>query len=206
MSMISVRVSDSVTRNSLILDDTTTIRSAFDQADIGLNGMIMINGVTIGAGELDTPIKDFGFNGDKVYLTVCAKLDNAYTVTVYDNKALVKSEIKFDDLAIVENYLGHLEICDEESGEPVFKVTTGEPASISEYGIKFKRNSNGAAVVSMEVDGTTEEEIKEDIYANYGTALTHLRTLETKITEEGLVDEARGAKATVFDRIRFIEM
>lgn len=75
--MIKVTVGNNVSRETVIIDSTTTLRSVLEDAGIDYTkGGINLDGSTLKPGDLDKTFADFNI-ADRAYLLQVVKADNA---------------------------------------------------------------------------------------------------------------------------------
>lgn len=75
--MIKVTIGNNVKRKTVILDETTTLRQALEDAEIDYSlGTMNLDGSSLSPGDLDKTFADFGI-GDKCFLLNVVKADNA---------------------------------------------------------------------------------------------------------------------------------
>lgn len=75
--MIKVTVGNNVKRSSVIIEETTTLREALEDAGIDYTrGVMHLDGSSLQAGDLDKTFADFGI-ADKCFLLNVVKADNA---------------------------------------------------------------------------------------------------------------------------------
>lgn len=75
--MIKVTLGNNLRRESVIIDENTTLRTALEGADIDYTkGMMHLDGASLTAGDLDKTFADFGVQ-EKCYLLNVVKADNA---------------------------------------------------------------------------------------------------------------------------------
>ena len=75
--MIKVTMGNNVKRTSEIVDESTTLREALEDADIDYTvGIMNLDGSTLSPGDLDKTFADFGIT-EKCYLLNVVKADNA---------------------------------------------------------------------------------------------------------------------------------
>ena len=75
--MIQVKVSNNMKRNTVVVEDSTTIRQVLEQEEIDYStGMTMLDGSTLGPGDLDKSFAQFGIT-ERCFLSSIKKLDNA---------------------------------------------------------------------------------------------------------------------------------
>lgn len=75
--MIKVTIGNNLKRESVIIDENTTLRNALEEAGIDYTrGMMHLDGASLAAGDLDRTFADFGVQ-DRCYLLNVVKADNA---------------------------------------------------------------------------------------------------------------------------------
>ena len=75
--MIKVTVGNNVKRESVIVEETTTLRTVLEDANIDYTvGVMNLDGATLSPGDLDKSFADFGIK-ERCYLISVQKLDNA---------------------------------------------------------------------------------------------------------------------------------
>jgi len=76
--MIKVTMGNNVKRTSEVLDPSTTLRDALEDAGIDYTtGIMNLDGSTLNPGDLDKTFADLGIT-EKCYLLNVVKADNAY--------------------------------------------------------------------------------------------------------------------------------
>lgn len=77
MNMIRVTVGTNVKRESVIVNDNTTLRSVLEQQGVDYTrGNLTLDGATLQPGALDKTFADFGIS-EKCFLFQIVKADNA---------------------------------------------------------------------------------------------------------------------------------
>lgn len=75
--MIKVTLGTNVERNTVIIDENTTLRAALDDNSVDYTrGAMHLDGASLKPGDLDKSFKDFGIT-ERCYLLNVAKADNA---------------------------------------------------------------------------------------------------------------------------------
>lgn len=75
--MIKVTVGNNLKRESVVIDENTTLRTALENAGIDYTtGTMHLDGAPLMAGELDKTFAEFGIN-EKCFLLNVVKADNA---------------------------------------------------------------------------------------------------------------------------------
>lgn len=80
--MIKAVVGNNVKRETVIVSETATLRTALEQGEIDYaDGVLHLDGSTIAAGDLNKTFAELGYDGsegkDKCFLLSVAKADNA---------------------------------------------------------------------------------------------------------------------------------
>lgn len=75
--MLKVTVGNNTKRSSVIVNESTTLRTVLEQAEIDYTrGIINLDGASLNPGDLDRTFADFGIT-EKCYLLQVVKADNA---------------------------------------------------------------------------------------------------------------------------------
>lgn len=75
--MIKVTLGTNVERNTVIIDENTTLRAALDDNGVDYTrGAMHLDGASLKPGDLDKSFKDFNIS-ERCYLLNVAKADNA---------------------------------------------------------------------------------------------------------------------------------
>lgn len=75
--MIKVTIGNNVKKESIIIDENTTLRNALENNDINYTtGIMHLDGSSLNPGDLDKTFADFGIT-EKCYLLNVVKTDNA---------------------------------------------------------------------------------------------------------------------------------
>ena len=202
--MINVRISNNTSRKTLIVDEATTIQQAFEEAGLMASGMLCVNGITVPAVDIDRPINSFNVDFDRtVYISTVAKAENAARCTVLGNAAVIQTELKVEDLKLIDKYYHDaltLYEYDDDEVVPVFRVEAGEIGTINKFGATIPKDSK--ITVALPEGVMSDEEKKEYIIEAYGSALKNLKKYEESIAET--LNEARAAKAIVEEMINVL--
>ena len=77
MAMINVTTGNNLSRTSVIVDSSTTLRSVLEQNNIDYTrGMMHLDGASLQPGDLDKSFDNFGIT-ERCYLLNVVKVDNA---------------------------------------------------------------------------------------------------------------------------------
>ncbi len=185
--MIKVTIGNNVSRQSIIIDENTTLRNALEQQGIDYTiGMTSLDGSTLAPGDLDKTFTDFGIT-EKCYLLNVVKADNAAAVKIVGGACVVESDYTLDQLKTLEKFRPNSLALFENKGqqkEMIFKVgTTKGNGSICECGVSFGETpSNGHAAVTLMIPEGTQD-AKKWAEERIGVSILRLKKVE-----EGLDD------------------
>lgn len=195
--MLNIIVGNNMGRQSMIIDENTTIRQALEQADIDYSrGMTSLDGVTLQPGQMDKTFVELGIT-EKCYLMNVVKADNAATIKVVGNVAVVESAATLETIAKLAKYRPAALSLFEGSGkdkEEVFRVGVAPKGngSIGTYGVSFGTgtNADGKALVTFQLPDDIDDAV-EYVTEKVGTAILKLNKVEeqfaaasTEISEE----------------------
>lgn len=186
--MVRVIIGNNTNRKAIIIDSNATLKEACQQAEFDYTrGGMMLDGATLGAGDMNKTFADFGVV-DTCNLISVAKVDNAVHVTVAGDAAVVTSDASFEELKNVEKYNPEALKLYEGEGkdrELVFVVGTTVPGhgSIGTYGVAFdakSRDDAKKAQLTLCISGAPED-VKKYISDRYGKALASLKQIEVTL-------------------------
>ena len=191
--MIKVTIGNNVRRNSVMIDENTTLRTALENAGVDYSvGMTSLDGTTLQPGDLDKTFAQFGIT-EKCYLLNVVKADNAATIKIVGGVAVVESAAKLDTIKKLQKYRPRsLSLFEEIDGEKeeVFAVCAAPKGagSINKYGVSFgaATTEDGKATVTLMIpDGT--ENAKKWVKETVGTAILNLNKIEAQFA--GAIEE-----------------
>lgn len=195
--MVKIFIRNQMTRKESILDENTSLRAAFEQAGIECDrGIITLSGTVIGANELDKTFADFGVTESAV-LNVNTKTDNAASIVVVGDAAVIKSAFTYEQIALLEKYAPKALVLTEEDEDSkkteVFRVgTTKGQGSVTAFGISFGDNKADPATVTVQLPVEKREEYLMD---KLGPAAFKLSKLEEGF--EAALEKTFAAKAAI---------
>ena len=179
--MIKVTIGNNIKRNSVIIDENTTLRAALEQA-----GIASLDGVTLQAGDLDKTFASFGI-AEKCYLLNVVKADNAAEIKIVGGVAVVESGATLETVKKLQKYRPNSLCLFEGTGkdkEAVFVVGAGSGhGTIGKYGVSFgaATTTDGKATVTLMIpEGTTDP--KKWVMENVGVAILNLNKVEAQFT------------------------
>lgn len=203
MAMVKVTVSNNVKRETNIIPDSTTLRTALENAEIDYSrGMVNLDGSPLQPGDLDKTFADFGI-AEKCFLSSIVKADNAAGITVAGQAVVITSSMTLDNIKTIGKYRPNaLQLKDAENKEVIFSVGIAKgKGSINKYGAEFDGvtyNSEGKAVITLdmpEVKGNVAESIAEYV----GVAILNLNKLEAQLP--AVINEIATEKAAIMANI-----
>ena len=193
--MIKVTIGNNINRNSVIIEENTTLRTALENAGIDYTvGMTSLDGSTLAPGDLDKSFADFGIT-EKCYLLNVVKADNAATVKIVGGACVIESAATLESLKMLKKYRPNaLKLHEEKGGkkEEIFAVgLTNGAGSLNEFGVSFGStpNAEGKATVTLMIpEGVTDP--KKWAEERIGVAILHLKKVE-----EGFADAIEDVRA-----------
>lgn len=203
MAMVKVTISNNVKRTTDILPDSTTLRTALENAEIDYSrGMVNLDGSPLQPGDLDKTFSDFNI-AEKCFLSAITKADNAAGITVAGQAVVITSSMTLDNIKTIGKYRPNaLQLKDAENKEVIFSVGIAKgKGSINKYGAEFDGvtyNSEGKAVITLdmpEVKGNVAESIAEYV----GAAILNLNKLEAQLP--AVINEIATEKAAIMANI-----
>lgn len=105
-------------------------------------------------------------------------------ITVVGNAAIITSELKLEDIKLIEKHCAEALTLKDENGNEYFRVGTCDgTGSIGKYGVEFgAKNQEGYATLTF-VHDYTEGDIKEQIADAIGSEVMNLSKVEVKAQE-----------------------
>lgn len=203
--MIKVTIGNNLSRQSVIIDENTTLRTALENANIDYTvGMTSLDGSTLGAGDLDKTFAQFGIT-EKCYLLNVVKADNAACIKIAGSACVIESAHSLDDIKTLEKYRPKtLVLYEGEAGkkEEVFRVGTTPKGTgtINVYGAAFgpQSSKDGKATITVMIpDGT--ENTKAWAEEHIGVAILNLNKVEKQFASA--LTEVKEEKKAVSDTI-----
>lgn len=181
--MLKIVIGNNIARNSYILDENTTLRTALEEAGVDYSiGMTSLDGATLKAGDLDKTFKDFGIQ-EKCYLLNVVKADNAATVKVLGSACIVESAMTPEEIALLEKFqpkaLSFYDYVNMQDVE-VYRVALAKDGagSLNKYGATFGgKSSTGKAIATMVIPCDVEDP-KKWVVDNIGASLLNLNRVE----------------------------
>lgn len=224
MAIISVKLSNNLTRKTVMVDSATPIRKIFEDNDIEYsNGVTSLDGASLPAGSMDKSLEELGVTGDSCYLMVSVKADCASDelapecnpivehgapavacVKVVGNAAVVVSSADLDDVKTLAKYRPEALMLYKGEGkdkEPVFMVSTGKgDGSINKNGAVFgsATTADGKATITLRIPEGTED-VKAWVEEAIGVSILHLKKVEAQFADA--LDEVKTEKKAVAESI-----
>ena len=182
--MIKCTIGNNVRRNSVMIDENTTLRNALENAGIDYSvGMTSLDGTTLQPGDLDKTFAQFGIT-EKCYLLNVVKADNAATIKIVGSVAVVESSAKLETIKNLQKYRPNALKLFEGTGaqkEEVYAVCAAPrgTGSINRYGTSFGTSTteDGRATVTIMIpEGTADAKkwVKEEV----GVSILNLNKVE----------------------------
>lgn len=185
MAMIQVTIGNNLSRKNVTVDgETTTLRDAFEQNDINYaSGIVSLDGASLTPGMMDKTFAENGVTGERCYLMVSVKADNAATANITGSALVITSTATPDELKMLAKFRpAALSLTEGEGHEKheVFRVAPGNGnGSINSVGAVFSpvTNNAGKATITVQIpaDATDRRKWAEE---NVGLALLKLSKVE----------------------------
>ena len=203
--MIKVTIGNNLSRQSVIIDENTTLRSALEANNIDYTvGMTSLDGSTLGAGDLDKTFAEFGIT-EKCYLLNVVKADNAACIKIAGGACVIESAHTPEEIKLLMRFRPKaLVLYDGEGGkkEEVFRVgvTAKGMGSINSVGASFgtQVSQSGKATITMMVpEGTTDA--KKWAADTIGVSIINLNKVEEQFA--AALDEVENEQQRVNETI-----
>lgn len=124
-------------------------------------------------------------------------------VIVTGNSVSIISSIALEDIKTINKYRPEALILTEGNGKektPVFRICTGNTASMNENGVCFTaKTSDGKAVMTEIFSGISEKDTKEQVADKYGCGILRLKKLEESLPE--VLKAIETQKSTIMNAI-----
>lgn len=201
--MIKVTVGNNLSRKSVIVPETSTLREILEANEVNYNtGMTSLDGATLAPGDIDKTFADFGVT-EKCYLLNVVKADNAANISILGEAAVLISMFQMENLKTILKYKpSALVIQDEETKEETFRVNIAKAGAgtMNRYGISFSPtpDKNGWAQVTVSLP-EEHGDPKDYIEDTYGETILNLKKLENKMFS--ILGEIEVARKAVRDSI-----
>lgn len=204
--MIRVTIGNNLSRKAVIIDETTTLRTALEDNGVDYSiGMNSLDGSTLGPGDLDKTFADFGIT-EKCYLLNVVKADNAAIVKLVGGACVIESGETLEHIKLLKKYRPDaLKLYSEgDKKEEIFAVGfTNGAGSISSFGVSFgsTTNADGKAIVTMMIP-EGEADAKKWAEDYIGTSIIRLNKLEGSLKDA--IAEVDAEKTLVANSIKVV--
>lgn len=197
MAMIKVTVGNNTSRTSVIVNTSSTLREACEQAGFDYFGKnFSLNGTPVR--DLDRTFGDYDIS-DTAFLLSVVKADNAASCHVIGNVIVIQSNIKEEDFELVRKFSPESLIIKDENKNAIFRITTGN-SYICDWGVTFNTaNQSGEMVATIVDDNIPNEDTEEYVIDKVGKAITHLKTIEASLPSiiQRIKNERAAIKAVI---------
>lgn len=199
--MIKVTLVTMNGKTPVYTSETSTPREVLDQNRVNYAvGVTQLDGYSLKPGDLDKTFEQHGIT-ETCYLSVTVKADNAATVTVIGECAVITSGLKLKDIETAEKYRPEALMLLDEDGEPEYAINTDAKSSgsINKVGATFSKttDADGHPTITLQVERT--EKIKEQVVEKIGLALLKLNKIEENFGAQ--LDAINADKAKIEDLI-----
>lgn len=205
--MIKVTVGNNLSRKSVIVPETSTLREILEANEINYNtGMTSLDGASLAPGDIDKTFSDFGI-AEKCYLLNVVKADNAVNITALGEAAVLFSLIKLDQLKALLKYIpSAATLTDEETKEELFRIGIADSGlgTVNKYGISFSPtpSEDGDAQVTLTLPDE-HGDIKDYLEDHYAEAILNLQKIESNLFT--YLDQIDANRAAVRNAIHILQ-
>lgn len=202
MAMLNVTIGNNINRKNVIIDSATTLRQAFELNGVDYSmGMASLDGATLAPGSLDKTFDEMGVTGERCFLLVSVKADNAaVSAKIMGAACVITSDHKLSDLELVAKYRPDSLALTEGSGSEkheVFRVGVGKGVgSIGAYGAVWGEptTTDGKATITMQIPADVAN-AKEWAEEKIGASILKLIKVEEALP--AALEEVRKEKTAV---------
>lgn len=187
MSMIKLTVSNNLTRNTVIVNSESTLRSVVEANGIDFaSGMLSLDGSTLPVGGLDKTFDDYDIDPNvQHYLMRVAKADNAASAVVSGNALVVTTAITYEDLMTTKKYRPEALVLYKDK-EPIFNMDVSKDpnGAINSFGACFgsRVDADGHATITVQIpENVTDIRSWAEDYA--GRAMLNVNKIECQLFE-----------------------
>lgn len=188
--MVKVTVGNNLKRVSVIVPAETTLKSVLEHAEIRYEtGIMTLDGAPLAPGDLEKTFSEFGIT-EKCYLLSIVKADNAAEIYTLGRTALIRSNLKLDDVLMCAKYCPDaLCIRGEDGEDELFRIGVSVEhgdGELSKYGILFDPESTSGyaeVTIPLEVDEDFDN-VYDPLFVRFGAIIENLEAIEQKIPEE----------------------
>ena len=187
--IINVTIGSNITRKTVPAISSATLRQVLEDNAIDYTiGTTMLDGVSLGAGDIDKTFDQLGVT-DRCYLLNIVKADNAATVKVFGSALVIKS-IKLADIELLAKHDPEaLRLRDyDDQGNPTCRFAVAAEhntyGSLTKNGAVFSDagSQTGEAVITIQVPADVVD-VKEWVMDTYGPALMNLKEVEEQVPD-----------------------
>ena len=185
--MIQITMITNNPKKVITVSEDATIREVLDENHVNYAvGVTSLDGIALRPGDMDKTFAEHGIT-DACFLSCVFKADNAASVTVMGEAAVITSALKLDDILLAKKYRPDaLKLyADDKKTEQIFgiDVTSRSSGAINKNGATFSEvtDQNGNATITMSID--RDENIEETLTDTIGMGLLYLNQLEDKFGE-----------------------
>lgn len=183
--MIKVNLITNAGRKTDIVAPSTTLREIYERNGVNYAAATnTVDSVPLQIGQLDKTLEELGV-GSEVRITSVVKMDNAATVHVVANAAVLFSSVTLEDWKRALKYDPRLGVYnDDDEIEFAVSIDENSPGSIDSNGVIFSGSTDkdGHATVTILLSPDVEDKVAA-VAEQIGPALMDLKTLEDSMPE-----------------------
>ena len=189
MSAYKVNVSNSMSRNTVIVTGETTLRDIFGEAgiEIGL-GTVSLDAATIMPGDLDKGIGTFDLDEEITHsLASSPKRENAAKAVVTGGAIVVSSIATPEELRTIKKYRPDaLKLVDKETKNVQYLVSiAGGLGELNGNGAIFGQHADGEGKATITIGAPDDvSDVRDWAIEHLGSALLKLNKVEEQFTEQ----------------------
>lgn len=197
--IVNVKISNSVSRVSVMTDDSTLIADLLSQNSIDPSaGQLFLNGMALGADWTSRTLRDYEV-GEVNYISCLANKNNAVQVIAVGSTAVFRIDVTNAELQRLADQNNGMSYANEEQEFGV-TIRDGEN-SVNSKGIVFPGgNATEKAAVSVALPSDITDR-KEYIAKKYAKVITKLSLAESEMADElaGLDELEAAVRGTIVE-------
>lgn len=189
MSAFKVNVSNSMSRNTVIVTGETTLRAIFEEAGVEIGmGTVSLDAATIAPGDLDREIGVFDLDENITHaLASNPKRENAAKAVVTGGAIVVSSIATPEELRTIKKYRPDaLKLVDEKTKNVQYLVSiAGGLGELNGNGAIFGQHADAEGKATITIGAPDDvSDVRNWAIENLGSALLKLNKVEQQFAEQ----------------------